>query len=358
MGPTGIVASAALAALTACAGDGGDATTAEPVFEDYFTHTELVELEEPGDSVLGRLTSPSPSLTGDTLLVLDPMTHQVRLHARRSGELLALRGSGRPGDGPGEFRVPFHGEWDHEGRIWITEQSNLRLTILSPDLSVDTVIPLDASVGRSPSRLRSSQENMLWRSRSRAEDLALEIRGGDGERRGAFHPVHPNAHSPYWIQYGGTRFDASDSLVVAVFSMEYPLTLYFYGPGGERRREELGSPPPSWRQATLPERGEFAVGSGNDPMAWRMSFTRIHDVGIIGRDCILVVHEVPDPTSELGMRPRYLADLYRLSTSTKLLEDTQLPGRFLTSSGDQVLFQTAAPPSPWTISIWKSNGCS
>lgn len=344
-----------IAAVLSCSGDQTTSSRRDAAnFSDLFTQSRIVEFEEPPEHTIGRFWNLRPSVSGDTVAVLDPMNHQVRLHSR-TGELLALRGGPRGGNGPGEFNVPLAASWDEHGYLWVSEQINPRVTRLRPDLSLDTVVTFSAEERTKLTAMDRTGRLLLGRVAPAVNGRELELRDATGRLVNRFHSPHPRATAPYWVQFGQPVIAASDIHVAVGFSMEYPLKLY--SSSGELLSDQFGKPPSSWRQATVPEYGQFAMGSGANPLEWRSSFSRIHAMGFVGQDCLIVVHEIPNAGAESRLLPVFRADLYSVSSQMKLLEDVKLPGEFLYARGDEVFFLTAIPPDPWTVEVWSPRGC-
>lgn len=320
---------------------------------DVFERTESIVLEEPGLNIIGRLYAVRPSASGDTLLILDPMSHRVRLHGR-DGSFIRSRGGPHGGDGPGEFRTPWTVAWDESGHIWVADQFNPRLTLLTPDLQLDTTFAVDpARLVRNIHRIGS---RLLFQVRTESGGPQLDLMEPDGSLARSFHPPHPRAQEPYWIQFSLSVTAVSDSLVAVAFPMEYPL--HIYSAAGVLLSDDFGHPPPSWRQAELLEAGAFAIGGSGSPqgspMAWRRSFTRVHSLGFASDVCLMVVHEIPDREERALLRFDFLADVYDIRTGRKVLEDVEMPGTLIHASTDGMFFLVRSPPDPWEIEVWRA----
>lgn len=345
-----LVGVAMVAPLLGCSAEDRQSSAHQLVkFNQAFELLETIELEEPDGKLIGRLHDLRVDPTGEWIAVLDPMAHRVRLHSRRGGFLAARGGPGR-GDGPGEFNVPWSISWDSEGFLWVGEQLNARITRLSGELDLDSVIAFEEGIrGQTIGHVG---EHLLIQVRGRPDGLQLDLLDMGGRHVDSFHEPHPRSTAPYWIQFGGPVTAASDSIVAVGFAMEYPIRLYTRA--GELIRDDFGHPPPSWRQASVVEAGAFAIGGSapgtQNPMEWRNSFTRIHALGFAGDSCLIVVHEIPDLVDGPS-RATFPADVYDWTTGEKLLEDVGLPGGWL-NARENAFFLVAQPPDPWTVEVW------
>ncbi|MFO7893207.1 MAG: hypothetical protein R6U63_05710 [Longimicrobiales bacterium] len=132
----------------------------------------------------------------------------------------------------------------------------------------------------------------------------------------------------------------------------YPLHLYTTG--GEFIGD-FGFEPPSWRQATRPERGEFVGPPGFDRLIrWRRSSTSLTRLGVLDDSLIVAVHAVHDPTAmDLWASKGTLMDIYALD-GEKLWTDVPVPGRVLRVE-DYVYMLESLPPDPWTVGVYRLN---
>lgn len=344
--------------LVGCEAVSNDPRMGEPIaqFDSIFTLSETIRFDEGENQFIARLHEVVFSPTGDTVAVLDPMMHRVRLHDR-SGKLLAWRGGPDRGDGPGEFNVPMSIEWDGLGGLWVSEQLNPRITRLTGGLEVDTLVTF--SEGIIVNQIdRITDGRLLFRMPGRPDGFQLVIYDVLAGTLEAFKEPHARAREPYWVQFGGETPSASEAFIVSAFSMEYPIQVFT--PDGELVDDSLGSEPGSWRQASLPGRGAFAIGPGggvrSNPGEWRRSFTRVAHTKVIGASCLLVVHEVPDPDEPTMLIIDHRADLYHIPSRRKLAEDMELPGSLVGATGSSLAFLVDMAPAPWTIELWTLDG--
>jgi hypothetical protein len=357
--PIGILAAGCVAvALPACdpqeGGAPGPSGAGASAFGEVFERASTIELQESGEDFIAMMHEVSVSPSGDTLAFLDPMMHRLRLHDR-DGVTLATRGGPDPGDGPGEFNTPLALEWDASGALWVSEQANPRMTRLRSNLSLDTIVTFpDGQIITGMHRARDGR--ILLRVRSR-EIVAFDT---DSLTVAPFKDPHPRAFEPYWVQYGGQVADASESWIASAFSMEYPIEVHRSSSGSVARVIE--EPPPSWRQARVPAVGEFAIGpgagTGSNPVEWRRSFTRIAGLHLLGENCLLAVHEVPDLTEHAMLQIDFLADLHHLPSGRLLMQDQELPGRLMGGDRSSLMFLVRAPPEPWTLEAWTLGGAA
>lgn len=88
-------------------------------------------------AVLGRqgeLTNPTDaalSPDGKRIYVADSKAHQIHVFALESGDLVAS--FGKRGEGEGEFNFPTSLDIDGEGNLYVVDQINARVQVLSPD---------------------------------------------------------------------------------------------------------------------------------------------------------------------------------------------------------------------------------
>jgi sugar lactone lactonase YvrE len=87
------------------------------------------ELEGAPGEWFGEVAAVVPDRTGG-FFVLDNMRKSIK-HFSPGGELLET--VGREGRGPGEFRYPEGMEFDDQGRLWVVDRGNLRVSVFSTD---------------------------------------------------------------------------------------------------------------------------------------------------------------------------------------------------------------------------------
>lgn len=324
--------------------DGGEAAPAPPTpaFDEVFAPAGRVALQEAGSKVVSRVRTVAVRDDG-VLAVADPQQDRVWIYGADGDLLAAVGGSG---SGPGELDFPGDLAFDARGRLYVAESGQPRVSRFGRDFAFDTLFRVEnahfpTEIGATGGRL------VVYANRPGAGAESLRLYTADGEALETFHPEREEyAEVPYWGSASRRVMAVSSSTVVAGGNLLYPFPVY--GPDGTLR-DSIGTPPGSWDPAPRPERGAF---TGPDQIKqfekWRRTFTMVDNLAIY-RDSLLVVsHKELDPDVLAYEEATYRADVYRLATGRKLVEDVVLPGRIL-RGGEHLHLLLSSPPDPWAV---------
>jgi len=318
-------------------------------FEEIFEQVERIVLDEPEGRSLTRIFAFDVAPDG-SLVVTSAAEQEVRLHSR-SGRLLRVVGG--PGDGPGEFRLPA-GATLIDGRLFVFDSRNSRVTRFREDFSFDTIFPV------APGEIRGGALQFAHAGQlvlhtvptfSDPERPMFRFFDTEGRELRSLHVQDPLYYTvPYWRRGAEpiALMEGSDTVVVAN-RKHYPLLVY---DGEGRQVGTFGTPPASWSPASRPAPGEFSGPNGQAAYNnWVRSYTWIDQVAFHGDSLIVVAHARYDPEEFGYRRSLYSVDLYN-TAGVKLFEDISAPGRLL-SGGNLLYFLTDEPPNGWTISAFR-----
>lgn len=332
---------------------GGDDSTASSAptaeFGEAFEPAGRVSLEEPGSTVVSVIRRIAVRDDG-VLAVPDPRQDHVRFYGP-DGALLA--DAGGSGSGPGELDFPSDVAFDAEGRLYVAEGGHPRVSRYGRDFAFDTVFRVDSAY-RASEVAAVGEKWIIYANRPGAGTPSLRTYAPDGELETEFHPRREEYQTvPYWSAAADRLVAASESHVVAGGNLLYPFVRYT--PSGTLR-DSIGTPPPTWEQAPRPEPGRFVGGDQRKQFEkWRRTFTTVDNVAIY-RDSLLVVsHRELDPEVLAYEDAAYRADVYRIASGRKILEDVPLPGRLL-EGGRHVHLLLSTPPDPWTVGRFRVSG--
>jgi hypothetical protein len=319
-------------------------------FEDLFEPVMRVVLEEPDSAPLTGIRSFSPAPDG-RFLVVDRGRPQVRVFGP-DGELLRI--IGRFGSGPGEFRRPRDARIDDSNHLLVADAHNALLTRFDPGMDYDTAFALPGmtvyELGFAAGRLFS----ILWNEPVEPDaghNFLAAIVSSDGALVAGFHPVDSLIWQvPYWTSVALPVGASGEDRIAIGNRLFYPLHLY---DANGRHLKDFGTPPPSWRQPTRPERGAFIGPEGFTKLEkWLRDMTIISRIGVYRDSAIVVVHAVPQPSvTSLGAKMDTLLDIYAMD-GAKIAEDIPVPGRVLRIE-DRMYILEATPPEPWTVGVFR-----
>lgn len=316
------------------------APTAE--FEAAFERAGRTTLEEPDSAVVSVIRRIAVRDDGVTA-VPDPRQDHVRLYDP-DGTLVADMGG--PGAGPGELDFPLDVAFDDRGRLYVAEGGHPRVSRFGPGFAFDTVFRVDSAY-RASEIASVGEKWLVYANRPGVGARSLRIRGPDGEVEKVFHPRREEYETvPYWSAAADRIMAVSESHVVAGGNLVYPFVRY---DAGGAFGDSVGVPPPTWDQAPRPEPGTFVGGDQRKQFEeWRRTFTTVDNLAVY-RDSLLVVsHEELDPEILAYEEATYRADVYRIESGRKLLEDVPLPGPLL-EGGRHVHLLLSSPPEGWTV---------
>lgn len=347
-GPRPVALSIVLAVLTV--GCEHDRTPRSVGFDELFEEHDRVILEEPDSAPLTGIESFAPAAHG-RFLVVDEGRPQVRVF-EHDGSLSRI--VGRHGSGPGEFRDPKTAVTDPAGRLFVGDWDGAVITRFTPSFAYDTAFQAPGMGIYEMDWAGDDLLVVLWNEPSEPQDFLVAMMSPeDGSLRSAIHPVDSLTWSiPYWSSFSGPLASAGSARIVTGNTLFYPLHLYTTG--GEFIGD-FGLEPPSWRQATRPERGEFVGPPGFDRLIrWRRSSTSLTRLGVLDDSLIVAVHAVHDPTAmDLWASKDTLMDIYALD-GEKLWTDVPVPGRVMRVE-DYVYTLESLPPDPWTVGVYRLN---
>ncbi len=309
---------------------------------DAFREVSQVVLDSSVVATMGRIRAFLP--LADQLLVADGMTERVLAFAPDGSFKGAI---GRHGDGPGEFRSPHSLLEAPDGTILVADATP-RLTRFSPTLEVLGVYRVDVPViVGGLALIRDDVVLFQWARDVEGDNFVL----WDPERGlgASFDPRSQLVLSvPYWNAAWTTLLAVGPRQLFVADNMVYPLRRYTID---RELIDSVGSAPPSWRQATKPDYGEFATLEGQRrAWEWLRSFTVIDGLHTLGEDWLIVSHR--ERINQYRTDDIIRADVYRVDGQVrKVWEDIRLPGPVL-RGGDCAWVVVAQPPDPWTVACW------
>lgn len=334
---------AVFVALSEADGGGGTERAApSATFEEVFEPTGRVTLEEPESEIVSGVRAVALREDG-VLAVADPEQDRVRLYDEEGDLVAAVGGSG---SGPGELDFPGDVAFDARGRLYVAESGHPRVSRFDRDFAFDTLFRVDDAYF--PTEIEATDERVLvYAVRAEPGTESLRIYTPDGELVETFHPERDEYDEvPYWGSASRKMLAASPSGVVAGGNLLYPFPVY---DSTGTLRDSIGEPPASWEPPSRPEPGDFA---GPDRMKqfekWRRTFTTVDNLAIYRDSLLVVTHKELAPDVLAYEDATYRADVYRLATGTKLVEDVPLPGRLL-QGGEHLHVLLSSPPEPWSV---------
>ena len=254
---------------------------------------------------------------------------------------------GRRGAGPGELEDPTSAiEWT-DGRVFVTQRANPRLTVFGeagpnlarvPGFYASWIAPLGASLVVQVG----------------AHEERLGVLSLDGEVQATFGRLDPSINeTPFWIYFAREHAAVVDGEVVTNTSF-FP-TLKAFSSNGDSLRA-FGSPPPSWVSPTTPPISEISMPGDRERIeAWAGSFTVVRHVAGVSDSLVVVQYGRHRPTrgDPYSVDPTSI-DVYDLA-GTKIVEDVPFVGRIIGGSGELFVLSNE-PPAPWTVSVYRWKG--
>lgn len=339
---------------------GSNRGSAPVEFRDVFHLEREIRLEEGDTAVITRIDWLAVSDDG-RLAIPDAMESQARVFDP-DGRLLA--NLGRRGEGPGEFRRPRFTAFADDGSLYVADSNLPRITRFTPSFALDTMFALpEAQKLHGLVTVNGGFAVGHIRAISSATGFAgvrdsgvVNVYDTMGRRTASFYRLpDPVFDVPYWLSAvlnmgtSGFLLTARDERVVVGTSLLFPL-VEFTTDGNVI--DSIGGQPPSWIEASRPERGAFRPPNQMAKFQpWMRSFTTIHRAVIMDRGSVLVVHRSLDPDVLAYEEASYRADLYD-ADGMKVWEDVALPGDLLTGVGRKAYVLTAGAPESWTLSVY------
>lgn len=315
-------------------------------FAGLFGEIERVEFEErPPHVIIGIETL--RRFPDGRFLIPDWKASTVRVHGK-DGRLLER--IGRFGSGPGEFSSITSAVANSRGEIFVTNGAPPRVSHFDSAYNFVGCFSLEADVLRA---VDIAPEDKLLiavggRDISGGAYVLTEV---DGTILREFRERHRKiSEVPYWGSVATEKTAVGDGRIYTATTLIYPIEVHDFD---GTYMFSLGTPPPSWEQASEPKRGEFIGPASFDRLrTWLSSFTTIDRIDTY-RDSLLIVTHArfkPDAGS-MWNREQYAFDVYT-PDGEKLYEDVPVPGRILRA--DQYLYALVAePPEPWTIGVYE-----
>lgn len=328
--------------MVACGGADESVQPGTGDFSDVFHEVRRITLEDTPEALIGFLEDVMP--VEDGVLVVDRMTNRVLAFSHEGRFIGAI---GRDGDGPGEFRHPHQLIEDVDGTVLVVDYSQ-RVTRLSPDLTVLDVFRLDVpNVIGGLSKIGDRLVVRLVAPRLEGDNFVFwDPHVGLGT---SFDPRNPLLRQvPYWNAAFTVLIAANSKQVFVSDNMIYPFRIYS---AAIERIDTAGFAPPSWKQASRPERGQFATPGQLGAEEWLRSFTVVDRLATIGDQFLLVSHR--ERVNAYPSDDVFRLDVYDVEGSaTKLWQDLRLPGPLL-ASGTCAWIVVTQPPDPWTLGCYE-----
>lgn len=317
---------------------GGDRVDTVPTFDALFPEERRVSLEEDADDPLTEITGFTPRADGGFVVVDGPAARVRQYNA--AGRL--ERVWGRPGEGPGELRMPSAAAYGPSGELHVVERGSPRRTVFWAEDSV-SVHRLPANYGYwQLAIVREEAEPLVLRAETDEEALTCGVEIARFERR------DPRiAETPFWVFFVRERAAVGGDRVFV--NSSFDPTIRVYSTSGDFLFA-FGTAPPTWVEPTRPDIA--AISSPADRArieAWARTFTVITDLAAV--DGVLVVqYGRHDPGPNASDRVvRRTADVYTVD-GDKRVEGLPLDRRIL-AGGRRLYVLESEPPGPWTVSV-------
>ena len=174
--------------LSACVPQAED--TAAHRFDALFVEVTRVTLGDQPSDPIAEIESVSRR-PGGGYLVVDAVSHRVLLFDG-AGEL--ERVLGRQGDGPGELDTPTAAVELPDGRVFVTQRANPRMTVFRPD-DDPLILEVPGLYGR---WLQELGEHLIAGIGSRGDRFVVMSQAGDSVA--SFGPLAPEVNEiPLWM---------------------------------------------------------------------------------------------------------------------------------------------------------------
>ncbi len=319
----------------ACGSDRGQAV---PTFDALFPEERLVSLEEDVDDPLTQITSFTPRADGSFVIVDGPAARARQYDAEGRLE----RVWGRPGEGPGELRMPSAAAYGPSGELHVVERGSPRRTVFWAEDSV-SVHRLPANYGY---WLHAAGEGLVVGLGTPDERFGLL--SYDGHLTARFARRDPQiAEMPFWVFFVRERAAVAGDRVFV--NSSFDPTIRVYSTSGDSLFA-FGTAPPTWVEPTRPDIAAISGPADRARIeAWARSFTVV--TGLAAVDGVLVVqYGRHDPGPNASDRVvRRTADVYAVD-GEKLVEGISFDRRIL-AGGARLYVLESEPPDAWTISV-------
>lgn len=209
----------------------GGATTGDVLFE----RIEALEVDDRG-----------------RVYVLDGLAHRLTAFGSSGAGRWTV---GREGQGPGEFTAPVGLTWSPEGRLWVVDPENHRVTSVTPEGEIVGTRPLSAGFSLSPWPGRFDQAGRFYsyvESPDGSYDYRMAVYDADLERVGVLSPPTPDRTEQFFEgttargSHMRARVPFTPSLVWRLDSRGQFISAWtaepaFRGPSGTVRLDPAGS---------------------------------------------------------------------------------------------------------------------
>lgn len=326
--------------LSACSGPSPDPSAASD-FDVVFEEVARVSLEEDASDPIADIEMVSRR-PGGGYLVVDALGDEVRVFDQ-NGDL--ERKLGRSGDGPGELDSPMSAVEVTDGRVFVAQRANPRLTVFLPDGN-----PLTLSVpGAYGWWLGDLGDRLAVGIGSRGDRFALLSYGGDS--LASFGPVAREViEVPFWIYYAREHAAVYGDRI-AINTSFYPSVRIFDSDG--TLLDSIGDAPESWVQAGPPPVDQARDDDAREAVrAWSRSFSIVAGLHGMSTGHLVVQYGRFEPTEQdtYHVRPTTV-DVYD-SEGAKVISDVALEDQVL-AGGLRLLVLVGRPPEPWTLAEYE-----
>jgi len=313
-------------------------------FSSLFEESDRIELEEPSGSPIGNVRA-LQIRPGGGFAIADEASDQVHLYGAGGGLERTL---GRPGVGPGELDGPTTAIETPDGRVYVAQRTNRRLTVYPRD-GDPTLLSVPGAYGFWGSNLGDGL--VLGVASPEARFAVVEY---DGSVRTRFGPVDEALDGmPFWMFLARDHATVVDGRVVT--NTSFTPTLRVFEATGDSANS-FGSAPPSWVEPMPPPAYQISGPEDPGPMGeWSKSFTVVRTIATVADQFVVVQYgrHHPSTTDPYHVDPTTI-DVYRMD-GTKLAEDVVLAFPVVGGGGELVVV-TSEPSGPRTLSVYRWTG--
>lgn len=283
----------------------------------------------------------------DGLLLITDRDQPAVLLFDSSGSPIPMSSPAAIRDAP-PYASPYDAIFLDRDRIAVSDFPPRIVVLNMADHSVDFSFPLDQEIW-SPQLHAHDSVFIVEKTDTHAPGAAFFEYSFDGSIVRAFHHhvQHVLELPPYWGSAGYHHHLAiAPNHFYVASSMLYPMHRYN---ASTLSVTEFGTAPSSFRHPRRPRAGEF-IGAERAFQLFLRSFTKIRSLWVVADNFLIVEHRDLDP-SEFGyQKASYRADIYALSSLTKVSQDVPLPGKILFARDHLVVLSNAPPTGAWTLS--------